>query len=575
MLCHKYILFNIFTRILLSTGLFLATISLACAEQNPLDITDSDYAQISERISEVIIQSPAEKKWLKAKHKVRFWTGSEAPPYFFNKKNPIGLSIDYAKIICHAYQIDCEFRNQYAGIFADAITRVGTKDGPDIFMTGRHSPAREKYVLYSNPYLFSPWVIFARVNEQNYFGLKDLEDKKLVGVKGFIVNQRIRKDLPNTEILEVGSQLEALLKVSSGSGDAYVGDLANTTFIIAREGITNLKVAAPTGYQIEGESMMVRKDWPELVSLINKAMDEIGEDEKARIKSKWFSMRFDYESWRSYAYWALSAAITMLLGAIAIGISYRYLKKDKGEIEKLLSEREAMISGLLKANKSAATGALSASIAHELSQPLCAVDLNVHLLRSKLEKGRLTDSLFKEILSALEGNNKRAVTILHSLRSIFSDDDTQFTNISLVDLIDGVLKIVQPRLVAEGVYLRSNANQQLIVHVNPQELQQVILNIMNNAIDALSKNNITEKQIVIDLCEVGGMAQMSVSDNAGGVKDEIREQLFELFWSTKPSGMGLGLWLSKHIISRHNGKIWCEENSIQGSKFIIQVPLAV
>ena len=89
----------------------------------------------------------------------------------------------------------------------------------------------------------------------------------------------------------------------------------------------------------------------------------------------------------------------------------------------LLDERDFMVGSLLKANKTAATGALSASIAHELNQPLGASNLNIQFLKMKLENGALNPELGKEILDSLEQDNMRAATIVKSLRSIFTDGD--------------------------------------------------------------------------------------------------------------------------------------------------------
>jgi ABC-type amino acid transport substrate-binding protein len=389
---------------------FIGLFSSNALAQIKDDAIGPDVVAISDRLTGKIQLSDSEKQWIDANHKIRFWVSTEAPPYFYDKKQPIGLAIDYAKIICTVYKLNCEFKDQFSGPFSEAIPFVGTANGPDVFMTGRFLPERLKHVLYTNQYLFSPWVIITRTNSERIISLGDLSGKKIVGVKGFVVNGLVRKEVSDFEFIEKKTQHEALQAISSGVGDAYVADLVNATFMIAQYGFSNLKVAAPTNFPIQGESMMVRKDWPEFVTLTNKVLDTLTEQEKQKLKERWFSVRFDYGYWRTVAIYASISGVMLLLGLILFWFWNKRLKKEKARIQALLDERERMVGSLLKANKTAATGALSASIAHELNQPLGASNLNIQFLKMKLEKGMLNPELGKEILDSLEHDNKRAAT---------------------------------------------------------------------------------------------------------------------------------------------------------------------
>ena len=258
-------------------GIFIGLFSSNASAQIKDDAISPDVVAISDRLTGKIQLSDSERRWIDANHKIRFWVSTEAPPYFYDKKKPVGLAIDYAKITCAAYKLNCEFKDQFSGSFSEAIPFVGTANGPDVFMTGRFLPERLKHVLYTNQYLFSPWVIITRTNSERIISLGDLSGKKIVGVKGFVVNGLVRKEVSDFEFIEKKTQHEALQAISSGVGDAYVADLVNATFMIAQYGFSNLKVAAPTNFPIQGESMMVRKDWPEFVTLTNKVLDTLTE----------------------------------------------------------------------------------------------------------------------------------------------------------------------------------------------------------------------------------------------------------------------------------------------------------
>jgi signal transduction histidine kinase len=249
--------------------------------------------------------------------------------------------------------------------------------------------------------------------------------------------------------------------------------------------------------------------------------------------------------------------------------------QESSKITALLKEKERLIYGLLKANKTAATGALSASIAHELNQPLGASNLNIQFLKMKLEKGIINPELGREVLDSLEADNHRASTIVKSLRSIFSESDSSAEEVQLGNLISKVLNIVTPELKSKNIQIQLQVTDQLIIKVNPAEIEQVILNLMNNAVQALANSGTLQRRITIEATKSGQWALLSISDNGDGVFAEFKPQLFELLSTTKQSGMGLGLWLCKHIVTRYGGSIHYEDNVGGGARFIFELPSAV
>ena len=247
-------------------------------------------------------------------------------------------------------------------------------------------------------------------------------------------------------------------------------------------------------------------------------------------------------------------------------------KIENEKINELLKEKERLIYGLMKANKTAATGALSASIAHELNQPLGASNLNIQFLKMKLEKGMLNPELGKEILDSLEYDNKRAATIVKSLRSIFTEGESNTQEVQLGYLISSVLDIVKPELKSKNIQIQLRVDDDLLIQVNSAEIEQVILNLLNNAIQALAKSGTLQRHIAIEATKVGEAVRLSVSDNGPGVPADFKSHLFELLSTTKQTGMGLGLWLCKHIVTRYSGSIHHEDAIGGGAKFVVEFP---
>jgi signal transduction histidine kinase len=278
----------------------------------------------------------------------------------------------------------------------------------------------------------------------------------------------------------------------------------------------------------------------------------------------------------------ISQLVMNTLSYIAIGsywseqiaVSNAKSNLENQQIKALLAERESLIASLLKANKTASTGALSASIAHELNQPLGASSLNIQFLQKKLAAGQLSPELQGEILNTLLADNQRAANTVRTLRSIFTDDDIKTAELDLGQLIQTVVDITKPELQSQNIQLILNLDQNLIVSANRGELQQVMLNLINNAIQAFVAVQRSDKCIWIEGMHSNQGIQISIVDNGVGLSAEAKAHLFELLSSTKNSGMGLGLWLCKHIISRHGGKIWLDESNGSGAKFSIWLPIA-
>jgi signal transduction histidine kinase len=246
--------------------------------------------------------------------------------------------------------------------------------------------------------------------------------------------------------------------------------------------------------------------------------------------------------------------------------------QENEQIKSLLNERDSLIKSLMRSNKTAATGALSASIAHELNQPLGASNLNIQFLKRKLEQGELSVDTQKELFAALEADNNRASSIVRSLRSIFTDEKAVVECANLTTLIESILVIVRPEMRAKQIQLELNLPAALHAPVRQTEIQQVILNLVNNAIQSLEGSDQQEKRITIEGTSDVHCMQIAITDNGAGVSPEIQADLFSILSSAKKTGMGLGLWLCQHIIARHGGRIWYEDAPQGGAQFCIELP---
>lgn len=122
---------------------------------------------VAENIADRLTLTPAERAWLEQAPVIRFRVAENPPEQFFENGVVVGLSVDYAKIICANLKLQCVFTPYLGGPFAEALQKIGKADGPDIVLTGRRSPEREALALFTEPYLFTPSVILTRQDRKS------------------------------------------------------------------------------------------------------------------------------------------------------------------------------------------------------------------------------------------------------------------------------------------------------------------------------------------------------------------------------------------------------------------------
>jgi len=248
-------------------------------------------------------------------------------------------------------------------------------------------------------------------------------------------------------------------------------------------------------------------------------------------------------------------------------------------LKQLLEEREEIIRQLSLFNKTAGMGALVASLAHELNQPLNVIQTNAGMIElvlndheSKLDQ----DPRIDKAMTGLRKANHRAATIISTLRNMFGHGRKTVSVFDFNELVNDVLLLTQPTLNQHGIELQLQLHPQpLKITGDKSQLQQVLLNLMTNAMEAFPANFEGVKSITLQTNLENDRIMMSVTDNGLGISPEIEADIFELLRTKKESGMGIGLWLSKTIIDSHQGNISFTTRVNQGTKFTVTLPLTI
>lgn len=253
------------------------------------------------------------------------------------------------------------------------------------------------------------------------------------------------------------------------------------------------------------------------------------------------------------------------------------LSRHQEELTHLLHEREEIIRQLTLSNKTASMGALVASLAHELNQPLCSIRLNTQLVERLLFKQPgvegSEDSEIHRLIDALNRDNRRAADIIVKLRKLFEDRSGALGIIDLGEVLRDSLMLVRPYAQSKQVDIKIGEISECRLNGDQTQLQQVVLNLLNNAIEAASESLTTPGRVSVSLECVQNQILLTVEDNGAGISADIRDSVFELFKSTKADGMGVGLWLSKTVVNAHRGDIHFSSVPGEGTRFEVRLPL--
>jgi signal transduction histidine kinase len=246
-------------------------------------------------------------------------------------------------------------------------------------------------------------------------------------------------------------------------------------------------------------------------------------------------------------------------------------EREVQRINELLFEKNTLIQALTRMHKVAETGALSASLAHEINQPLSAVQLDAQMLQVLL-KDHQDDEKVHSFLQRILSNNARAAQTIKSLRKLFSADQSP-SQLSFIDpIIQEAILLTKAQSEHHNVQMVYQLAAPDACYFDCSDLQIVLINLINNAIDSLRKASTSEPCIQISSWQTPDQTYVRLVDNGPGVPDEIKAELFSLLRTSKEQGMGIGLWLSRSLIERQGGNLLLETSAQAGASFLISLP---
>lgn len=241
--------------------------------------------------------------------------------------------------------------------------------------------------------------------------------------------------------------------------------------------------------------------------------------------------------------------------------------------EERVRQRQIDLSNSLRVST---VGELATGLAHELNQPLSSISNVVEACARYVRAGTIDPVKLLELLSSIASESMRAAGIVAHLRSFVNKGEPKLEEIDLVEIVRHVPHLLLLELQRSQVSIRTKLpDQPLMVHADSIQIEQIIVNLIQNAIDSIREEEPSERVIELSARAIRNTAEVSVRDTGTGVSPAVAERMFDPFFTTKKQGLGMGLALSRSVLESHRGRAWTDSptDDAKGATVRFSLPL--
>ncbi len=512
-----------------------------------------------------------EEAWMRAHPVIRIGAETNYAPYEFrdSRGHFTGVVADYLAIL--KKRLNVRFEVHQLLDFTTVQDKLQKRD-LDLVMAVTRASDREDFLLFTKPYIHYVNVIVTRDDFGFVSGLRDFADNRVAVVEGHSSQQLIGRAYPNYNVAAYPDLLDGLIAVSTGQADALVDDIFPIVFTMRQRGISNLKIATAVekGLQPQGFSIGVRNDWPQLVSILDKALLTISHEEQRDISEKWLSVR--YESKVDYrAIWTAIGVSCAILVVAVLWITQ--LNRQRKALQAARAEAEA-------ANR--AKDQFLASMSHELRTPLHAILGYADLLR----KGSMPEHNRGQALNTIAGSGRHLLALINDLLDLSRIRSGRLelspAPLQLSALLEEIAAMVRVDAHNKGLQFVLDAASDLpaVVSADGRRLRQILLNLLGNAIKFTEHGRVTLAVRARPLGRDRVELEAVVQDTGVGIAPEDRDRVFAPFEQAeegqkRESGVGLGLAISRELGYLMGGRIVVEDAPGGGTLFRFTVAMPV
>ncbi len=522
------------------------------------------------------------------------WTDSEIA--FMKEHNVIRLGVDPG-FVPFEFVDD---NGDYKGITADYLALISEKTGikfevvkdrtwpeaynmalagdVDALPAVGKTEEREKQFLFSEPYYYFKRVIVTRDTDTDISGMANLEGYA-VAVQRNSSHHSYLLSYPKINLSLYDSVEAALTAVATGTEKAFVGNLATTNYLIRSNGLTNLRFVSFEAEKQQALYLAVRKDWPELVSIFNKAMDAISESEKLNINNKWIDLKAEID------YGPIVRIIVIISTFIAavMGVSFFWIVRLRKEIR----QRKEIQADLEKARQEAVEAnefksSFMARMSHEIRTPLNAITGMAYLL--KKTSLTLTQKMYADRITQASSNMLSIINDILDYSKIEAGRvELENASFCMDQVIQDVVNIVSYKIDEQEIGFRLSKDP-LVPNWffgDSKRIEQILLNVLNNAAKFTSEGEVSLDIRLVAKENEKYHISFTVRDTGIGMDADQVKRLFLPFTQADSSitrrfgGTGLGLSIVKNLIDMMGGEIQVFSTADEGSTFIIHLSLSV
>jgi signal transduction histidine kinase len=276
-------------------------------------------------------------------------------------------------------------------------------------------------------------------------------------------------------------------------------------------------------------------------------------------------------AWERY-HWQIASvtALILLQAGLISALLYERRRRHLAEVQ----SRQRMVE-LAHVNRFSTAGELTASIAHEINQPLGAILTNAETADAILKSPTPDIAELRDIVKDILQDDRRAGEVIRRMRSLLKKAPFELKNLDFNDIVRDTVEFLSSLAVGRKIELVSVIASDALPTIGDRtQLQQVILNIVVNGIDAMNDTPNQDRILSIRTSRVENFAELSVSDRGPGIPEDKLKEVFEPFFTSKAEGMGMGLSIARTIIEAHRGLIWAKNRDQGGATFWIRLPLS-
>jgi len=288
--------------------------------------------------------SPTEQAWLDEHPAIRISGPKSFPPFHFlgPDGNFQGIANDYIRLLADMFNLKIEVVRGLT--WPKVLDKIEQKE-IDVLSCASQSPDRTSYLSYTKPHLSFPLVIITRKDAPFVSNIEGLNSIKVASIRKVATYEWLKRDKIAINPHFVDSPFDALEAVSLGFADATIQNLAAATYLIEKNGFANLKVAAPTRYGNYDLSIAVRQDWPELVSIFDKGLEALSQQQHDQIRQKWIAVRYEHGIQSSDV---ITWILWVILAATIIFTLFYFWNRS---LKKEINERKKAVKSLVESEE--------------------------------------------------------------------------------------------------------------------------------------------------------------------------------------------------------------------------------